>query len=165
MVKIYSIALISILSVCIKLLFICKKKCDNWVSFYHFILLQLAPSTLIKDIKQQIYRKKKSLYPERQSIRLEVKGSSLKDTEPLSSFGLKTGSKLFLKDLGPQIGWKTVFLAEYAGPIFVYLGFYIRPWLFYGANAVGQPMSQCAEYVFISWVVSLNFVFKLLFLW
>jgi very-long-chain enoyl-CoA reductase len=87
------------------------------------------------------------LYPERQSIRLEVKGASLKDSEPLSSFGLKSGAKLYLKDLGPQIGWKTVFLAEYAGPIFVYLGFYIRPWIFYGANAVGQPMSQCAEYV------------------
>jgi len=103
----------------------------------------LAPSTTIKDIKQQIYRKKKSLYPDRQSLRLEVKGASLKDTEPLSSFGLKTGSKIYLKDLGPQIGWKTVFLAEYAGPLFVYMGFYVRPWIFYGETS--QHMSQCAQ--------------------
>ena len=31
-----------------------------------------------------------------------------------------------------QIGWITVFLCEYAGPLFVYLWFYRRPWLAYG---------------------------------
>ncbi|XP_059471807.1 probable very-long-chain enoyl-CoA reductase art-1 [Neocloeon triangulifer] len=116
-------------------------------------LTGLAPSTTIKDIKEQIYRKKKSLYPDRQSIRLEVRGSSLKESEPISSFGLKNGAKLYLKDLGPQIGWKTVFLAEYAGPLFVYLWFYTRPWYFYGEAAASQPFSQCAKIAAICWSV------------
>lgn len=58
--------------------------------------------------------------------------------------GLKNGSKLYVKDLGPQIGWSTVFMAEYAGPIFVYLIFYARSSLLYGATA-NQKMSQVAE--------------------
>lgn len=46
--------------------------------------------------------------------------------------------------MGPQIGWSTVFMAEYAGPLFVYLIFYARPSLIYGA-ASSQKMSQVAE--------------------
>jgi len=58
--------------------------------------------------------------------------------------GLTNGSKLYVKDLGPQIGWSTVFMAEYAGPLFVYLIFYARPNLIYGVSA-SQKMSQVAE--------------------
>lgn len=58
--------------------------------------------------------------------------------------GLKNGSKLYVKDLGPQIGWSTVFMAEYVGPLIVYLIFYARPSLIYGATA-DQKMSQVAE--------------------
>ena len=65
--------------------------------------------------------------PERQSLRLEPRGKSLNDSETLESLSLKNGDKIFIKDLGPQIGWKTVFLAEYAGPLVVYLIFYARP--------------------------------------
>lgn len=35
---------------------------------------------------------------------------SLKDDVTLDSQGLKDGSALYFKDLGPQIGWKTVSL-------------------------------------------------------
>lgn len=77
------------------------------------------------------------MYPDRQSVRLEAKGKTLKDSDTLETLGVKTGGKLFIKDLGPQIGWTTVFLAEYAGPLAVYVWLYQRPWLFYG-NAVGE---------------------------
>ena len=46
--------------------------------------------------------------------------------------------KLYFKDLGPQIGWTTVFLAEYAGPLFIFLLFYIRPQVIYGQDANKQ---------------------------
>jgi very-long-chain enoyl-CoA reductase len=39
------------------------------------------------------------------------------DAAALSSVSVKNGTKLMFKDLGPQIGYRTVFYAEYGGPI------------------------------------------------
>ena len=58
---------------------------------------------------------------DRQALKSEVKGKTLSDETTLGSLGLSGDSTLYFKDLGPQIGWGTVFLAEYAGPLFVYL--------------------------------------------
>uniref|UniRef100_A0A0A9YK63 very-long-chain enoyl-CoA reductase n=1 Tax=Lygus hesperus TaxID=30085 RepID=A0A0A9YK63_LYGHE len=110
----------------------------------------LSQSSCIKDVKKGIYSQKKKLYPDRQSIRLEAKGKSLNDEESLSSLGLKNGSKLYLKDLGPQIGWTTVFLAEYAGPLVIYLYVYGRPWIFYGDTS-GAPVSTTAHIAAACW--------------
>ena len=35
--------------------------------------------------------------------------------------------------------WLQVFLTEYAGPLFIYLLFYMRPALIYGAENVDKP--------------------------
>lgn len=37
---------------------------------------------------------------------------SLKDDATLESLGVENGGALYFKDLGPQIGWKTVCLHE-----------------------------------------------------
>jgi hypothetical protein len=50
--------------------------------------------------------------------------SVFRDEDTLESLGLNTGAMLYFKDRGLQIGWTTVFLTEYAGPLFVYLWFY-----------------------------------------
>ncbi|XP_058799796.1 very-long-chain enoyl-CoA reductase [Phymastichus coffea] len=89
------------------------------------------PTTTIGEIKKQMHQQKKAPYPGRQCLRLEPKGKTLSDTDTVKSLQLKYGSRLYYKDLGPQIGWKTVFLAEYAGPLAVYLWLYQRPWIFY----------------------------------
>lgn len=57
-----------------------------------------------------MHRIKKALYPDRQSLRLEARGKTLKDDDTLEGLGIRDGGKLYLKDLGPQIGWKTVSL-------------------------------------------------------
>uniref|UniRef100_A0A1B6LQF0 very-long-chain enoyl-CoA reductase n=2 Tax=Graphocephala atropunctata TaxID=36148 RepID=A0A1B6LQF0_9HEMI len=112
----------------------------------------LRNSSTIKDVKRGVQRLKGSLYPDRQSIRLEARGKTLKDDETLQSLGLKSGSRLYVKDLGPQIGWVTVFLAEYAGPLFIYLWFYQRPWLFYG-DAADKPASMVVHIAAACWTV------------
>ncbi|KAL6717329.1 Very-long-chain enoyl-CoA reductase [Lecanora helva] len=38
----------------------------------------------------------------------------------LESTGLREQSTIYVKDLGPQIAWRTVFLVEYAGPLFIH---------------------------------------------
>lgn len=106
----------------------------------------VSPSTTIKDLKKEVQRLNKALPPNRQSLRLEPKGKAVKDDDTLQSLGVKSGNKLYVKDLGPQIGWKTVFLVEYAGPLVVYLWLYQRPWIFYGEQTI-STMSTCAQYV------------------
>lgn len=96
------------------------------------------------DVKEQVHKLKSNLCTERQSLRLEARGKSLGDSETLQSLNLRSGSKLYVKDLGPQIGWKTVFLCEYAGPLAVYLLIYQRPWLFYG-NVSAAPVHTTAQ--------------------
>jgi len=79
---------------------------------------------------------------ERISLRVEAKGKSLRDDEVVSALGLSaSNAQLFLRDLGPQISWKTVFLCEYAGPLFVYPLFYLRPSIIYGVEA-SRPIEQ-----------------------
>lgn len=92
-----------------------------------------SPSTTLADLKPAIQRLDKRLGPTRQSLRLEPKGKAPKQDAMLSSLGVHSGAKIYVKDLGPQIGWKTVFLVEYAGPLVVYLWMFQRPWLFYGS--------------------------------
>ncbi|CAG4978634.1 unnamed protein product [Parnassius apollo] len=98
--------------------------------------ITLNEDATVKNVKEKIYQNlKKSLYPERQSIKLEAKGKSLKDETTLKSINVHDGAKLFVSDLGPQVSYKNVFLAEYAGPLFVYLWVYQRPWIFYGEQS------------------------------
>lgn len=109
--------------------------------------LDLPATATIADVKVQVHKLASHLYIERQSIRLEARGKSLKDSDTLQSLNLRTGAKLYLKDLGPQMGWSTVFMCEYAGPLFVYLLVYQRPWIFFG-DVSGAPYHQTVQYAF-----------------
>lgn len=99
----------------------------------------------MKEIKSKIHKAKKGPYPGRQMLRAEPKGKALNDSDTLGTLGIQSGGKLFLKDLGPQIGWSTVFLAEYAGPLAVYLLMYSRPWIFYGEGASSKPYAKVVQ--------------------
>lgn len=105
----------------------------------------ISATSTIGDLKKQVEKQKPLLYVDRQSYRTEPTGKSLKDSETLSSINVDKSGKIYFKDLGPQIGWSTVFMAEYAGPLFIYLLFYIRPSLIYGANASAKPMDLAAH--------------------
>lgn len=92
----------------------------------------MKSSTTIQEIKEELFKLKKAPHIHRQSLRLDAKGKALPDSETLKNLSISNGGKLYFKDLGPQISWKTVFLVEYAGPLILYLWIYQRPWIFYG---------------------------------
>lgn len=65
-------------------------------------------ATTLAEIKENIARANKKLTVHRQSLRLQQSGKSLRDEDTIDGLNLRDGSKIYVKDLGPQIGWKTV---------------------------------------------------------
>lgn len=116
----------------------------------------------VKDIKKQIAAIVPKLYIDRQSIRSELKGKDIKDD--LTIPNLNSTRKVYIKDLGPQIGWGTVFILEYAGPFALYCLVSLRPWIFYGDVAKGTSLSTTANIALICWSVHyLKRIFETLF--
>lgn len=109
-------------------------------------------SSTIGDLKRAIgSAKPKYKDVNRQELRMEAKGKFVKDEATLESLGITDGSTLYFKDRGLQIGWNTVFLAEYMGPLLVYLLFYIRPWVVYG-DAASKEICLTAHIAAAAWV-------------
>jgi len=112
----------------------------------------LSASSTIYDVKKEIHKLKKGLPPSRQALRLETRGKFLNDGTSLQSIEFKSQKQLYLKDLGPQIGWKTVFLLEYAGPLALYVFSYCRPAFLYGSEASAK-MHPVVHIAVVCWII------------
>ncbi|KXN72488.1 hypothetical protein CONCODRAFT_36866 [Conidiobolus coronatus NRRL 28638] len=111
--------------------------------------VELAETATVKDLQLKIVAKYPKLTPDRQRIKFGEKVlKSPNDT--LKSYDLPDGANLTLKDLGPQIGWKTVFLIEYAGPIFIHPLFYYFSSVFYGQQVQHSSVQTAAFYMVIA---------------
>ncbi|KAL0949288.1 hypothetical protein HGRIS_009366 [Hohenbuehelia grisea] len=108
------------------------------------LTLDLAPSATVADVKAAIAAKAPKLSASRQKISVVGDKKPLADDSPISV----TGTELAVKDLGPQVSWKTVFLVEYAGPLIIHPLVFHLPRLFYG-NDVKHSNLQIFVYAFV----------------
>ncbi|CAI5725112.1 unnamed protein product [Hyaloperonospora brassicae] len=78
------------------------------------------------------------------------------DAKLLQDVGVVDRATLVFRDLGPQIGYRTVFVLEYLGPLLIVLGYATRPALVYGSQAVTRPWHAAARFGVAFW--TLHFV-------
>lgn len=114
------------------------------------LLIEAPEDATVADVKASIAAKYPKFYASRQKISLKTEKAGLKDDKKLKDvFGGKVeGGELQVKDLGPQVSWTTVFLAEYCGPLLIHPLFYHLPRFLYGQD-VQHSMLQKYVYVLV----------------
>ncbi|KAL2089372.1 hypothetical protein ACEWY4_014060 [Coilia grayii] len=105
---------------------------DAWTKTQLCFLDKVEPSATVADIKNLIHKRYPRLYPSRQALKLNPDGRALRDDEILEDLPVGTTATLLCQDLGPQLGWAMVFLAESIGPLLIYLLFFFRLPYIYG---------------------------------
>ncbi|KAJ2005347.1 3-oxo-5a-steroid 4- dehydrogenase [Coemansia thaxteri] len=94
--------------------------------------IELPDGAMVDGLKDAIAQEVKALHPDRQRLTFGEKKDVLESGETLSKYNIKSGDTIYVKDLGPQIGWQTVFYIEYFGPIVFHVLVYHFQSLFYG---------------------------------
>ncbi|XP_077951763.1 very-long-chain enoyl-CoA reductase isoform X2 [Gasterosteus aculeatus] len=95
---------------------------------------KVDPRSTIRDIKSLFHKAYPRWYPARQALMLDANQKSLRDEEVLQNLPVGTTATMYFTDLGPQLGWTVVFLAECIGPLLIYLLFYFRVPYIYSHN-------------------------------
>ncbi|XP_070118508.1 trans-2,3-enoyl-CoA reductase-like isoform X3 [Equus przewalskii] len=90
------------------------------------IVDKVTQTSTIHDVKQKFHKACPKWYPSRIGLQLERGGPFLKDYVTIQSVAASSIVTLYFTDLGQQVSWTTVFLAEYTGPLLIYLLFYLR---------------------------------------
>ncbi|ORY70636.1 3-oxo-5-alpha-steroid 4-dehydrogenase-domain-containing protein [Leucosporidium creatinivorum] len=97
----------------------------------------------VSDLKAAIAAKVK-LNANRQRLTTADKKVLDDDAKTLKELGVADGDSLEIKDLGPQISWRTVFLTEYFGPLFIHPAFYFGSKLIYRREFEHSKMQKVA---------------------
>ncbi|KAI9839467.1 MAG: hypothetical protein M1819_002092 [Sarea resinae] len=87
-------------------------------------------------------------------------GSAVPNARDLSleTTGLRNQSTVYVKDLGPQIAWRTVFVVEYLGPILIHPLLYdLRPYIYSAPAGTAFPPPSTLQTLSLCLIV-LHFV-------
>jgi len=82
--------------------------------------------------------------------RFTFESAPLLEGKSIYDYKLKDGDTLLFKDLGPQVGWGTVFFIEYFGPLLIYPIFYFHVDLIYGSKAP-ETHDQVQQIALLCW--------------
>ncbi|KAJ3087400.1 3-oxo-5a-steroid 4- dehydrogenase, partial [Physocladia obscura] len=94
----------------------------------------------VEDLSRAIFKAYPKWNLSRQRL-TTADGKTLEKGKSLESYGVKDGDFVLFKDLGPQIGWSTVFFLEYLGPILIHAFIYFNQKLIYGASALSKAQT------------------------
>ncbi|KAM3688873.1 hypothetical protein ACJW31_09G003800 [Castanea mollissima] len=119
--------------------------------------LDLNHSATVIDLQEAIHRRCKKYYPSRQRITLPVQPGSkvrpvvLNPKKKIEDYydGKSDHLTVILKDLGPQVSYRTLFFWEYLGPLIIYPIFYYFPvyqYFGYGGERTIHPVQTYALY-------------------
>jgi len=108
------------------------------------VTLELDTDAKVSDIKAAIETKFPRLYASRQKLTLKGERKALDDDMFLGDVGVGDGGELFIKDLGAQISWRTVFVVEYLGPLILHPIFYWFPQELYGRPVERSGLQKIA---------------------
>ncbi|TFK27846.1 hypothetical protein FA15DRAFT_585617 [Coprinopsis marcescibilis] len=106
------------------------------------LTIDVSADATVLEVKEQIAVKYPKFGVSRQKLSLKGDKKALKDEEKVDSL---SGRDLQVKDLGPQMSWRTVFMIEYVGPLIIHPIFYFFPKLIYGKDV---EHSALQNYVF-----------------
>ncbi|PPQ95445.1 hypothetical protein CVT26_008464 [Gymnopilus dilepis] len=114
------------------------------------VTIDVSPEATVAEVKRAVKSKFPKFSPSRQRITLKGDRKPLENETKLSDvLDAKSGAwELQVKDLGPQISWRTVFLVEYFGPLLIHPLFYHFPRLWYGVE-VQHSALQKYVYAFV----------------
>ncbi|KAB8300446.1 hypothetical protein EYC80_000618 [Monilinia laxa] len=106
--------------------------------------IEITTSTTVEDAKRIIAKEIHFTDPNRIGL-FPVNGkTSLKDRKALvtQQTDIMSAGAIAVRDLGPQISWRTVFIIEYAGPLFIHiLAVLGRPYLYSKDNQLSNTQS------------------------
>ncbi|KAF8903689.1 3-oxo-5-alpha-steroid 4-dehydrogenase-domain-containing protein [Gymnopilus junonius] len=114
------------------------------------VTIDIATDATVGEVKRAVQGKFPKFSSTRQRITLKGERKPLENEIKLSDvLDQKAGAwELQVKDLGPQISWKTVFLVEYFGPLLIHPLFYHFPRFWYGTD-VQHSALQKYVYAFV----------------
>ncbi|CAG8459973.1 14475_t:CDS:2 [Ambispora leptoticha] len=109
------------------------------------IILDVPSDAKVNQVKQAIHKKLPKYYPDRQ--RLTFDNKLLEEDKTLAEYGIRDGDTVLFKDLGLQIGWRTVFIIEYFGPLVIHPIFYYFSTEIYGKSFEHSKMQTITYYL------------------
>ena len=92
--------------------------------------IKISPDANLKSLKDEIIKVTQTrISHSRLGLFLDKNGESVPIISPrrnLTQLCISHGDKIIIKDLGPQIDWRLVYVVEYLGPIFIFLIFFLN---------------------------------------